>query len=203
MGARPASARPGAHFLPAALMVLSLGTALAPALPGALRAQAAGGGGAAAVAPRMPVLTINQERLFLESLFGERVLEQRDEASTMLAAENRRIEAELSAEEKALTEKRKTLPPETFRELADAFDRKVQTIRQQQDAKARAIAQQVEAEQQRFFELVLPILQEIVQQRGASAIIDRRAILVASDEIDITTEALQRINAEIGDGTGP
>ncbi len=187
-GPRPVFARLAiARLLAAVLWVSMLG--LAPAT-----AQPAGGTQAT------PILTINQERLFKDSLFGERIMREREEASRALAAENRKIEAQLTAEEKDLTRQRKTLPPEEFRKLADAFDEKVQGIRQAQDSKARALARQIENERQVFFGKVLPILNEIVRERGAVAILDRRAILVASDSIDVTDEALQLIDSRIGDG---
>ncbi len=149
-----------------------------------------------------PLLTLNQERLFRGSLYGERVIRERDRALAALARENRRIEADLTQEEKDLTERRKALPAEEFRKLADAFDEKVQAIRKAQDEKARAIVGRFEAEQQRFFGLVLPFLSEIVRRRGASAIIDSRVIIVASEDIDITDEALRLIDARIGEGEG-
>ena len=153
-------------------------------------------------APRRmaPILTLNQERLFRKSLFGERAIRERDNALAELARENRRIEAELTQEEKDLTERRKALPAAQFRKLADAFDEKVQGIRKAQDEKARAIVGRYESEQQRFFGLVLPLLSEIVSERGASAIIDSRVIIVATEDIDITDEALRLIDARIGEG---
>ena len=56
-----------------------------------------------------------------------------------LATENRRIEADLEAEEQELTELRNTLPAGEFRLLADAFDAKVQETRAAQAAKGRAL----------------------------------------------------------------
>jgi len=146
------------------------------------------------------VLTVNQERLFSQSLYGERVVREREVAAAALTAENRKIEAALAAEEKDLTAKRKTMKPSEFRVLADAFDSKVQGIRKAQDGKARALARQQEEEQKIFFGKVIPILTEILKDRQASAILDRRAILVATDAVDITDDALRRIDATLGDG---
>ena len=56
-------------------------------------------------------------------------------------AENRRIEAELTAEERTLTEIRDDLSPVQFRARAAAFDEKVQRLRREQDEKARALGQ--------------------------------------------------------------
>ena len=51
-----------------------------------------------------PFLTLDQDRLFSESAFGKRVAAELDSRSQALATENREIEAELYAEEQALTD---------------------------------------------------------------------------------------------------
>ncbi len=179
-------------------VALSFGLAMAPIPGGAQQAAPM----AAPTAPGPSILTINQDKLFKDSLYGERVTRERDTQSRALAAENRRIEADLGAEEKALTEQRKTLPAAEFRKLADAFDKKVQGMRRAQDDKARALTRLQEQEQKLFFSKVLPILAQLLRERHAAAILDRRAILVASDSIDVTDEALRLIDATLGDGKG-
>ncbi len=147
-----------------------------------------------------PILTLDQERLFEDSAFGQRVRDEVEEAARALAAENRRLEEELSDEELALTERRAELAPEEFRELADAFDARVAEIRATQESKNRALSEFQEAETQRFFSLIAPILTAMVRERGAVALLDRRAIFIAADRIDVTDAAIARADAEIGTG---
>lgn len=182
----------------------ALAAALAAAVaPAGLRAQLPDGPfplgeQAEPESPRSPVLTLDQERLFEESAFGARVFDQLEAASRALAAENRRLEEQLSAEERALTEERPLLPPEEFRALADDFDQMVQRIRREQEAKSVALAQFRDAERQRFFELALPVLSQIVLEAGAVAVLDNRAIFLVAAPIDMTDEAIERIDEEIG-----
>lgn len=153
--------------------------------------------------PAATLLTLNQERLFSASLFGERVAQELEESSKLLATENREIEAGLIAEEKALTEQRKTLEPAEFRILADAFDEKVQGIRHTQEEKSRELGLRLEQEQARFFNQIVPILGQIMKERGAVAIVSRRAIILSADSIDITDDAVRAIDATLGDGRAP
>lgn len=150
-----------------------------------------------------PVLTIDQERMFADSAFGQRVAETVQEASLALAAENRALEAELMAEELALTERRASLTPEEFRELADSFDARVETIRRTQERRGEAIVALRDSERQRFFEAALPILAQLVAESGAVAVLDLRMVLLAIDEADVTDRAIARIDARIGDGGPP
>lgn len=146
------------------------------------------------------LLTIDQERLFTGSLFGERIVAEIRQDLATLEKEFQRLEADLTAEEKDLTEKRPSLTPDAFRLLADAFDEKVQSIRKAQDAKARTLDRQLEQERNKYYGLVNPILLEIMESLGATVIIDARAILVGRERVDITKQALQRIDASLGDG---
>lgn len=182
-----------------AVMLAALGLGLT-AGTGAAAAQDRPGQSGPPAAER-PFLTLDQERLFAESDFGQRVRREIEERARALGAENRSIEAELSAEERALTRQRDDMAPDAFRELADAFDAKVVAIRERQDAKAREIDEYAESERQRFFSEMLPILLEIVRDTGATAILEDRAIILAAEALDITEEALRRTNARLGDGS--
>ena len=152
--------------------------------------------------PQTAVVVLDREALYANSRFGQRVAQDIEAASTQLAAENRRIERELEAEERDLTERRATLDTDEFRTLATEFDTRVSEIRETQDAKARAIAQQGERAQQLFFERANPVLAELARETGALVILDRRFVLASADQVDITALALQRINEALGDGTG-
>lgn len=150
--------------------------------------------------PQAPVLTLDQERLFAQSQFGQRVLAEIDAASKELAAENREIEAELLAEERELTELRAELPADEFQARAQAFDDRAVGFRRQQDAKARALQGRDEAERAAFFRAVSPILSDLVAELGAVAILDDRAVLFAAPAIDVTDRAIARVDARIGAG---
>lgn len=149
-----------------------------------------------------PILIIDQERLFAESSLGALISAEIEAETQALAEENRRIEQELIAEELDLTERRPDLPAEEFRALADAFDAKVQRFRSEQDAKERALQQRREQEQQDFVNRIGPVLGDLARERGAVAILDRRAVLLAAGRIDVTDEAIERLNALIATEEG-
>lgn len=150
-----------------------------------------------------PVVTVTQDRLFSGTLYGQAVQARADAASQALQAENRQIEAELAAEEKALTERRATLPPTEFRPLAEAFDVKVEGIRAAQEAKAHDLIRKNEEEKKRFFDTAIPVLAQLMTDMGAVAILDKSAIVLSFDRIDITDQAIDRINVVLGDGSAP
>ena len=146
------------------------------------------------------LLILDQERFFNDSLYGQRVQAEIDAAGQALAAENRSIEAELTAEELELTDRRAELPRAEFSILAETFDREVESIRAEQEAKARALNSAVDEARQQFFELAVPILLELVAERGAVAIMDRRSVLLAADRVDITDQAIAAMDEALGSG---
>lgn len=145
-----------------------------------------------------PILTLNQEALYARSLFGQRVEQELQRASEELAAENRRIEAALVAEEAQLTEDRPTMDPAAFRELAEDFDERVTGIRRAQADKRASLQRIADSERTRFFELAYPVLLRMVEEIGALAILDQSAIIIAARLIDVTETAIARVDAEIG-----
>lgn len=149
---------------------------------------------------RSPVLTIDTDRLFGESRFGQRILSDLGQATEALATENRRIEAELKEEERSLTERRPDMDVETFRDEADAFDARVQRIRQEQDAKERALQDRLADGQESFLARATPILGRLMLDRGAVVILDRRTVFLGVGIVDVTDDAIDAIDAEIGEG---
>jgi Skp family chaperone for outer membrane proteins len=144
-----------------------------------------------------PILTLDQDRFSLESDFGRAALERERADTAALEQENKRIEADLVAEEQALTEQRKTLSPEDFAAKADAFDAKVERIRTEQDAKARALTESRDKDRQAFLQAAVPVLGALLGEKQATAIFDKSQVIVALSAIDITDEAIAKVNAAL------
>lgn len=150
-----------------------------------------------------PILTLNQERLYSSSAFGQRVRRELEAASVALAAENRRIEAALVAEEKQLTEDRGKMDPEAFRALAEDFDERVTGIRRAQVDKRNSLQREADTERARFFELAYPVLLDMVKETGALAILNQSAVILSSRQIDVTELSIERVDAAIGAAARP
>lgn len=129
-----------------------------------------------------------------------RISREVEAEGAVLTAENRRIEAELRAEEQDLTKRRVTVAADSFRALADAFDEKVQETRRVQDQKLREISQLSDNARREFFAASLPMLEQIMRETGAGAILDHSTVFLSSDAVDITDLAISRIDKVLGDG---
>jgi Skp family chaperone for outer membrane proteins len=152
------------------------------------------------VAAETPLLTLDRDKLYIGTLYGKAV-EARFKAETdALIAENARLFDALEAEELDLTERRKTLPKDEFRSLAAAFDEKAERIRTEQDAKSRALTARRDADIQYFGQAAGPILLDLMRELGALAILDTRLTVLSLPELDMTEQAIARVDAVLGDG---
>lgn len=144
---------------------------------------------------RSSILVIEQDRVFSETWLGRQLIADIEENSRTLALENREIERQLIEEEQALTASRPSMTPEAFREAADGFDARVTQIRNAQDAKSQALIEQREQQRQRFLDLVLPVLGGLLSDYGAYLFLDPRQVFLSDDRINVTDEAIARIDA--------
>ncbi len=149
------------------------------------------------------ILVLDIEALFNLSQAGQRMTRDYQAEREELIANNRRIEAELRAEELALTKKRPTVTPAEFRDLADAFDTKVRAIRQENEREALDLERQREVAPLQLMRLAEPVLVQLMRDTGGIVILDHRQVLLRADVIDITDLAIARVDEMIGDGTSP
>lgn len=147
-----------------------------------------------------PLLTVDQEALFARSAWGQRTQKLLEEAGSQIAAENERIAQELSDEEARLTEQRKVLAPAEFRKQAEAFDARATRIRRKRAQLVQELNAQGEASRNAFYQAALPIMGEVMQQRRAVAVLDRRTVFVSLDAIDVTDALITELDRALGAG---
>lgn len=159
----------------------------------------------AALAPpvQSTILTLDQEALFSRSQFGQALRAEIAKDASVAEAETRKIDADLEVEERDLTEKRAKLSADEFRLLADAFDTKVKNLRAEREAAASALRDKEAAARQKFVGAVTQIIGDYMVQRGATAIVDKKVIIVSLLSIDITSDIVALIDQKLGDGTVP
>lgn len=149
------------------------------------------------------VVTLDPDRLFRDSSFGRAVLADIEARQFALVEENRSLVQALEKEERDLTDKRANMTPEAFAPLATAFDQKAEGIRKAQAEKERALADLSNTERQRFLDAATPVLRSLMRAKGAQAIIDRRVIVLDAINIDITAEAVRRMDVEFPGAVPP
>lgn len=146
-------------------------------------------------AAQNPVVTVDLERLVSETQIGQYLSFQMNEEAKRLQAELNVIEVELSLEEDELIKKRETLDTEDFRALAKAFDEKAVRLRQEQQAKIQAMAEESNRRRQDLLRSFVPVLSQVMRDRGAAVLLDRRSVVLDDRaSVDITDSAIMIID---------
>ena len=144
--------------------------------------------------PSALVLILDSDRLYLDSAYGQTIRDGLEAQAADLKAENDRIVAALTDEERSLTLRRPTMAPDAFRKEASAFDVKVQGIRRARDAKEVALEDARLKARDDFFNTVRDIVGQLMLERGATVILDRRSVFLALSAADLTDDAIARID---------
>ncbi|SLN16871.1 OmpH family outer membrane protein [Pseudooctadecabacter jejudonensis] len=158
------------------------------------------GGAPVVSSAQSSLLVIDFDRLFGQSLFGQRVIDDYRSAGEALAAEQRRLAEALREEELDLAAQRSTMAPDVFRQEAEAFDEKARAIRRAQDAKVDALEASLGEARTQFLEASRPILEQLLIENSATVLVERRSALLWLPSVDITDAAIARINETLGDG---
>ena len=142
--------------------------------------------------------TLDQDALYRNSLFGQRVFQEVSNRSEVLLAQELALQSQLETEERSLTVKRKKINIDEFKKLAADFDEKVQKIRLEITEARISLNNYSESERNRFFKIVIPTLVQVSEEFGLSTLLDHRMVIISLS--DITDVAVKRVDKAIGDG---
>jgi outer membrane protein len=143
------------------------------------------------------VLVIDRQGLMRGSNVGQDIARQVQDLT-------RTAETELKGEGQALQRERADLErqvailaPDVKAQKIKAFQSKEAAFQQKLQARQNQIRYGVALAQRQVEAVAGPIVQSIMQQRGATVMIDRQAIVVGAPGIDVTSVAIQMLNQKL------
>jgi len=142
-----------------------------------------------------PILVLNQERLLRTSQVGQELLAKENTMKEAHQQEGLRLDTELENEERDLTKIRDEIAAADFEALAIEFDAKVVAVRKDHQDKSEALAVELDKLRQSFFGGIVPIVAQIMKERGASLVFEQRNVLFTGPDVDITQEVIDRLDA--------
>jgi len=174
-------------FLSAGLFLLA-----APSAEPALAA-----GPTAGTAPVARVLMVDLRRVMAASKVGQDIQSQ-------VAALKRQAQTELNGEGQALQRERAAieqqsaiLAPDVKMRKAKEFEARVAAFKKKLDSRGALIQGGVLKAQQQVEQALGPILRGVMQERGATVLLDRSAVLLAPNAIDVTVVVVQRLDMKM------
>ena len=150
-----------------------------------------------ATADEAAILMVSRKRLLNDTTHARALLKAEIELTAELQRRIDAIKAELTAEEQELTRLRPTLDREVFAARVAAFDRNVRRQRRAAQKQAAALQSAFRAERLKLVEALDPLLEEVREANGASAILNSDQVLASDPALDVTDEVIARFNATV------
>lgn len=143
------------------------------------------------------ILIVDQARLIANSKAGKSI---NDQLLILQTTANEELETQVKAlvkEQEELKAKKETLPEDQFLEQAKRLAVAQNNVPVLRDIKVKELS----LSEQRAVQLVMnemrPILKEIVDERGATLLLDRSAVMYASQASDITDLVMERLDEKM------
>lgn len=159
--------------------------------------------GFGALAQAQQVLVMSEERILRESVVGQHIATELQRVGQEIQAELAPLGQSIQQENEALSTETSALSEEAIRQRPDLISR-LQTLQQdaqQFEARRRQAQQELVATERAAMQPVLETLQgvlrDIVEERDAAVLLDRSSVVYASEAIDITPTAIERLDQVI------
>ncbi|HKJ73878.1 MAG TPA: OmpH family outer membrane protein [Alphaproteobacteria bacterium] len=149
------------------------------------------------------ILVIDSQLIQQNSRAGKDILRQVDDIRTQVQAEIQKEESSLRSQEDELKRQRSILTPEAFDQKRQAWEQKVMAVQRKVQAKNAALQMAVKKANETLQRAIVPILQKILNKRGATFIMDKgQMVLMAPNKgLDVTTDVIEQLDTVLPDIT--
>ena len=143
------------------------------------------------------ILVINRAQLLNDSEAGKTVSTQAETLRETIQGELQKSFDELQSEQEQLIAQQSVLAPEVLQDRAQKLDVKRQQFQLDQQVKNREFQASVAKATSEIGKVLEPILADLIRERSATMLIDRSELLFATPDIDVTAEAMKRLNEKL------
>jgi outer membrane protein len=148
--------------------------------------------------PQPKIVVINRSDILRFSKVGQDIQKQMQAAATQAKADLSGQAKSIQAEERTLQQQVAILAPDVKAKRVAAFQARAQSLQgaaQRKDEQLKAAFAQA---QKAMEDALGPILQQIVKERGANIVLDKQAVVFATQgQFDITTDVINRLNQKL------
>jgi outer membrane protein len=180
------------------LAVAATGVAFAASLTLSSPALAQGHPAPAPQGVSMPkILIIDRQALLRQSKVGQDIARQVQDLTKSAEAELKGENESLAREGQALQQQVAILAPDVKAQKIKAFESKRAAFSQKVQLRQNQIRYGVAMAQRQVEMVAGPIVQSIMQQRGANLMIDRQAIVIGAPGLDVTPDAIRMLDQKL------
>ena len=144
--------------------------------------------------PAQTVLIVDHDKALNESAPGRalRTLLQERRAAQLQATAER--DKAMEAEETEIARIRDRLSRAEFEKRLQEFDQKVREARRANQEAIQAMQAENDAARRKLIQALHLILRDILQERGATVLLNAQTVVMARGDIDVTAEVIERFS---------
>ena len=145
------------------------------------------------------VLIVNLQYVVSQSKSGVSLRKQSEALNKEVVDLRDSISKDLQAKGKKLEDDKTLLAPEVFQERLQALQAEAETKQLELQTKVQKIQEGIQRASSSIDSVMSPILQELVNEKGAKILLDRQAILFGDPKLDISAEVVKKLNKRLPD----
>lgn len=143
------------------------------------------------------IATINIQAILSNSLAAKSAKKQIEAKRDEYQAELKKLEDSLRKEEQSIREQRSLLSPEAMEAKAKEFSTKMTEAQKNEQDKRERLTEAHNQALGSIQDALLKIVQDIMKTKGAKVVIPTNNLLYATPDLDITQEALTRLDKDL------
>lgn len=154
---------------------------------------------AAALDPIGPVsiAMIDFQEVLRSSKAGKSIQSQTDQRREAFQKRFGAMETKLREEEQALTQQRAILAQDAFQKKFKEFQDRVADVQRQAQTSNRQLQQAFQGAMEKVNQELIKVIGEIAKETKADIVMDRRAIIIGHKRLDVSEEALKRLDSRL------
>ena len=106
-------------------------------------------------------------------------------------------EKKLQDEEKKIIEQKKLIKPEEYKSKVNSLRTSVSNLQKERNKLLQDVASQRSKARSTLLKNLNPIIKEYMQEKKIRMVVDKKSLLLADENLDITKEILDRLNKKI------
>lgn len=148
--------------------------------------------------PPPKIVVINRSDILRFSKVGQDIQKQMQAAATQAKADLSGQAKSVQAEERTLQQQVAILAPDVKAKKLAAFQARAQSLQGAAQRKDEQLKTAFAQAQKAMEDALGPILQQVVKERGANIVLDKQAVVFATQgQFDITTDVINRLNQKL------
>ena len=147
--------------------------------------------------PNTSIGVIDINKILAEANAAVEAAEEIEKIAIEIENEIKSSDEEIIKEQNLLIESQSIMAPEAFEAKRIEYESKIQTYNSERQSKLMKIDELIAISRNDILKAIKPILEEISNEKGITIILEKTSIMLNAEKMDITNEALKRLNKSL------